>query len=198
MSPGAQAARMAGLQRRRRQEMGGFSYAEVIIVIAIIGMINGLTIAFTSSEWQRERVNGVALALGGWLEEVRGNALRKTSATTTAGGCVVTLSSLSGARSGTDLATVSPADCATSSTLLIPGVAGNPDRFNIASSNGGTITFTPRGSVTATSDADIRILLAGSGQMRCVRVSAILGLIRVGSNSAATTTADACSDYSHF
>ncbi|MFM7311795.1 MAG: Tfp pilus assembly protein FimT/FimU [Cyanobium sp.] len=190
--------------RRKGQRVGAsgdrnaFSLMELLIVVAIIGMINGLTIAFSGHEWQRERINSVALGLAGWLEEVRVNALRKTSDTATVGGCQVTVSTLTDAVAGTSVASVSPTDCASSPTFVIPGVSGNVDRYTIVNSNADTITFTPRGSVTATSDATINIQLVGTRQLRCVRVSSILGLIRIGNSTSAGSAADLCNDYSHF
>jgi Tfp pilus assembly protein FimT len=185
-------------RQRPRALPGGFSLLELLVVVAFIGMINGLTIALTGNEWQRERVNSVAVGLAGWLEEVRGNALRQTSDNPAAGGCVVTVSNLSNAAVGSVLATVSPSICAAEASFVIPGVTGSADRYDTASSDAATITFTPRGSVTSSNDAVVRILLRGSAQLRCVRVSAILGLVRVGSNGAASSTADACADYSRF
>lgn len=186
------------LRRRPRTGEASFSLMELMIVIAIIGMINGLTIALSGREWQRDRVNGVALGLASWLEEVRSNALRQISDTATSGGCVVTVNTLTNATTGIGLATVSPADCASKSTFVIPGITNNVDRFNIANTNADTIIFTPRGSVTASSDAVIRIYLVGSTQLRCVRVSSILGLIRVGSNGQASSVSSSCTDYTHF
>jgi len=168
------------------------------MVIAIIGLINGVTLALNSRDWQRERVNAAALGLAGWLEEVRGNALRETSDTPTAGGCVVTISSLVNAPAGSVLARVEPTRCASTARFEIPGVISNADGYDTATLNADTVTFTPRGSVTSSSDAVVKIFLRGSLQLRCVRVSAILGLIRVGSNAAASSSADSCSDYSRF
>ena len=168
------------------------------MVVAIIGLINGLTIALSSNDWQRERVNAVALGLAGWLEEVRGNALRQTSDTPSSGGCQVTVSTLTNATAGTTLASVTPSDCASPATVVFPGVTGNVDRYNTATTNAATIVFTPRGSVTSSTDAVVKIFLVGSRQLRCVRVSAILGLVRVGSNAAASSSADSCSDYTRF
>lgn len=168
-----------------------------MVVIAIIGLLNGLAVAFTGGEWQRERVNTVALGLAGWLEEVRGNALREISADPAAGGCVVSVSSLSNAVAGTSLASVVPTTCASTASFVITGVSSGGDRYDTAT-NAGTITFTPRGSVTTSTDAVVKIFLRGSRQLRCVRVSAILGLVRVGSNAAASSSADSCTDYSRF
>ena len=182
----------------------GFSITELLVVIAIIGLINGLSIAFSSGSWQRERVNAVAVGLAGWLEEVRSNALRQTSADPASGGCVISLppppatTPPSNAAAGTILASVSPASCASSSTFAIPGVSNGTDRYAIATTNASTITFTPRGSVTSSSDAVVNIHLQGSRQLRCVRVSSILGLIRIGNNSEATSSAASCSDYTRF
>jgi prepilin-type N-terminal cleavage/methylation domain-containing protein len=175
-----------------------FSLLELMVVIAIIGLINGLTIAFSGNEWQRERLNQASLGLAGWLEEVRGNALRETSDNPAAGGCVITVNNLSNATAGTALASVSPSTCASPATFVLPGVVNSADRYDTATSNAERIEFTPRGSVTSSSDAVVRIFLRGSRQLRCVRVSAILGLVRVGNNSAAASSADACTDYSRF
>lgn len=186
------------IPRPRRFQPVGFTLMELMVVVAIIGIINGLTIAFSSNEWQRERVNAAALALAGWLEEVRASALRETSDNPAAGGCVVSVSTLSNAAAGDVLASVSPASCASTVSLVLPGVINGSDRYDAATSNASTITFTPRGSVTSSTDAVVKIFLRGSRQLRCVRVSAILGLVRVGSNTAATSSADSCTDYSRF
>lgn len=175
-----------------------FSLLELMVVVAIIGMINGLTIAFSGREWEREKLNAVALGLAGWLEEIRGNALRQTSDTASSGGCVVTVNTLNNAAAGTTVASVSPTDCAKAPSFVLPGLTNNADRYNIANTNGATIVFTPRGSVTANTDAIVRIFLIGNTRLRCVSVSSILGLIRVGSNSQAASVAASCSDYTNF
>jgi prepilin-type N-terminal cleavage/methylation domain-containing protein len=182
---------------QQRQERAGFSITELMIVIAIIGVINGLAIVIGGNGWQRERVNTVALGLAGWLEEVRGNSLRQISDDPAAGGCVVSINSLSSAPVSTALASVSPSNCASNPSFAIPGATNTSDRYT-TSSSATTITFTPRGSVTSSSDTVVKIMLLRTSQLRCVRVSAILGLIRVGYNSSASSTADSCSDYSRF
>lgn len=184
--------------RRARSRLAAFSLTELMIVIAIIGLINGLTIAFTGRAWQRERINSVAVGLAGWLEEVRTNAMRETSETPTAGGCVVSVSSLVNAGADTALASVAPTTCASSATFRIPGVSGSSDRYDSATTNATTITFTPRGSVTNSVDGVVRIFLRGSRELRCVRVSAILGLVRVGSDSSATSSAGTCTNDVRF
>lgn len=196
--PQTRGRRGPGRPLRPPEGAASFSLLELMIVVAIIGMINGLTIAFSGREWEREKLNGVAVGLVGWLEEVRANALRQTSDIASSGGCVVTVNTLTNAAVGTRVASVSPTDCAKSASFIIPGITSNVDRYNIANSNAATIIFTPRGSVTSNTDAIIRIYLVGSTRLRCVSVSSVLGVIRVGSNSNATSVASSCTDYSHF
>ncbi|KEF41343.1 MAG: hypothetical protein ER33_11890 [Cyanobium sp. CACIAM 14] len=171
---------------------------ELMVVVVIIGILSGIVITASGNEWRRERVNTVALELAGWLEQVRGASLRATSATTSAGGCAITLSSLTSQPAGSTLASVSPTSCSPQSTFILSGVATSGDRYSTASTNGTSLIFTPRGSVITTNSAnvDIKILLDGTSLLRCVRVVATLGSIRIGRNDAATGIADSCPDAS--
>ena len=186
------------LTRPRVPVAAGLSTVELMLVVAIIGILSGVVITVSGNEWRRERVNTVALELAGWLEQVRGASLRETNSSVSAGGCVITLSNLTSQPAGSTLASVSPTSCSPQSTFILTGVSTSGDRYSTASTNGTSVTFTPRGSVLTTnsSNVDIKILLDGTSLMRCVRVVATLGSIRIGRNDTATGIASSCPDAS--
>lgn len=169
------------------------------MVVGVIGILSSIVIVNSATEWRRERVNTVAVELSGWLEQIRNSSLRETNAASASGGCAITLlSPLTNQPAGTTIATVAPTACSPESEFRIAGVASTSDRYTIASSNETSIIFTPRGSVItgSSADVDIRILLNGSSFMRCVRVTATLGAIRIGRNDSATGIASTCPDAS--
>lgn len=167
-----------------------FMLAELMITVVVIGILAAVTISLTGSEWRRERINTLAIDLAGWLEVIRNNSLKQTSSATTSGGCTVTFSALTAQAPGSILASVSPSNCAPESNFRIPGITGN-HAFSTAITNGGgagsnQIIFTPRGTSMNTQPIDLNMRLDGSTSLRCVRVSANLGLISIGNSESAS------------
>lgn len=177
----------------------GFTLAELMVTVAIIGILSSIALVFTGNEWRRERINTVAIELAGWLEEVRAASLRETNAVQSNGGCVVRLGSpgspgtaLNHVPAGTVLASVDPTLCrAPNPSFTISGFASTPDRYS-ATFSSPTATFTPRGSTTSTSDITIHLSLDGSVPLRCVQISSIVGMIRIGGDNAATGVDGTC------
>lgn len=169
-----------------------FMLAELMITVVVIGILAAATISLTASEWRRERINTLAIDLAGWLEVVRNNSLKQTSSVTTSGGCTVTFSSLTAQAPGSILASVSPTNCAPESDFRIPGISGNL-AFSTAITNGSgansnQIIFTPRGTSMNTQPINLNVRLDGTTSLRCVRVSANLGLISIGNSESASAS----------
>jgi Tfp pilus assembly protein FimT len=169
---------------------------ELMLTLALIGVVTGITVTLAGSEWRRERVNTVAIELASWLETIRQSSLRQPGHVP----CVVSFNTTSPVSNGAVLASVAPTTCSPQSSFTVSGLADNGDRFAVALSPASptSLSFSPRGSVSATADTDLRLLLLGTGQMRCVRLTATLGLIRIGSNSAAASTGAGCTTYAVY
>ncbi len=189
------------LKPPRPRAASGFTLAELMVTIAVIGIVFGITTTTIGSEWSRGRVNLVSQDLASWLEGVRSASTRQSGSTP----CIVTFNTTSPLAAGAEMARVSPAACAptspvsatvnTARAIVVPNIIGN-NTFAIAlnPSSPTTVTFTPRGSVSATADTDYRINF--NNQQRCVQLTATLGLLRIGSGSVAP--GNACTTFNAF
>lgn len=170
---------------------GGFTVTELMVIVALIGILAAVTIPLGLPFWRRERVNSLATEFAGWLGEIAKHPERGGTA------CTVTLNPPGSFAPGAALASVSPASCAPNSTFRIPASFGQDD-FSVGASitSPYTFTFTPRGAMSSASDIQIRFAVASNRPVRCVRISGTLGLIRMGRNDSSSNTSTACTDFS--
>ena len=84
----------------------GYTITELLVIVAVLGIIGSVVLnGIGSREWQRRRVNAVAVELNGWMEAVRRAALKGT-------GCEITLIINTPIRSGGEIARASPVSTA--------------------------------------------------------------------------------------
>jgi prepilin-type N-terminal cleavage/methylation domain-containing protein len=178
-------------QRSRAAINKGFSLSELLIVTAIVGIFAGLAINIGIRQWQRERVNGMAVQLAGWIETVRRASLRGTS-------CAITVAS--GDVSANDVVAQTSDDddvagdnnCLDSNPLRVN--ANSNMAFSLTSSPEGAFGYTPRGTFWSTSSpVVITLTLSSGGPSRCVQISGLLGVVEVGKSSGGS-----CSTGSRF
>lgn len=193
------------LQKRLlHQRISGFTLIELMLTASLIGLVLSIGVYTVGREWRRERVNTVAIEYADWLEAIRAASIRQPGSTP----CVITFTATTGALAeNAELARVAPASCAPTSpdsannasarAFLIRSLRSSSDTYTVALNPPSltTLTFSPRGTVSATADTDMRIQLTGTTDMRCVRLTATIGLIRIGSGS---TTASDCTSYTVY
>jgi len=178
----------------------GFSLSELLIVTAIVGIFAGLAINIGIRQWQRERVNGMAVQLAGWIETVRRASLRGTSCATSLRGTSCAITVTSGNVSANDIVAQTSDDdavagdnnCLDSDPLRVN--ANSNMAFSLSSSPEGTFGYTPRGTFwSASSPVVITLTLSSGGPSRCVQISGLLGVVEVGKSSSGS-----CSTGSRF
>lgn len=169
---------------KMRKPFKGFTIVELMVAVAIIGILSGLMIEAGISDWRRERVNTVAVELAGWLEAVRRAALKGTS-------CAVQLKV--GGGSTSDLAggaTLATSTCTGVSTLPITTIT--PGQVFRVKASPSSWSFSPLGTLHLPDGASgtVSIFIAlkdGQAPIRCVQLEGLMGVIRVGRASDFTT-----------
>lgn len=173
----------------------GFSLAEMIVVVAILGILSAIAIPSFFFILQRERIQSVALEVAGWLEQVRNAAADEVSASGTGGGCEVTFGSSGILAANGQLATVNT-DCSVPTPILNVSDGVQQNTISVIVSGDNPIIFTPRGMWINTAGVpgtsfQISMTLSGFGSpLRCVRLSPVLGAVEIGrpQNNSATCT----------
>lgn len=166
--------------RRRLRSRRGFTVMELMIIVAIIGILSSVVIDAGLREWRREQVNAVVVQLAGWLQSVRRGALKGNS-------CAVSLaaSSIPGLyASGDALAQVS--SCGGISDLRLSGLRAD-QRFSVELLHAADdrVTFTPAGTLSPPPLPEqpivIRVALQGHPESgRCLQLEGLLGALDVG------------------
>lgn len=160
-----------------------------MITIAVIGIVSGTLITASGSEWRRQRVNSAAQELAGWLSQVRTASQRLTGS-----GCLVSFSNSGTYRPGDVIAQIKAnTSCIgriPENVVRVPGILGN-ETYSF-SANTSELQFTPRGTSTNTNAVTIGITLTNQAPQRCIEVSPLVAMIRIGRNDSSSSSAGIC------
>lgn len=182
-----------------KSKIHGFSLVELLITVAILGILSSIAVNVTLGEIDRVKVNSAQISLAGWLQVVQRSALLQKSSQINEGGCQVSFpNSFTNQSNNAEIANVTPAACSPNPSLLLEVLNLGNSKIS-ASFSSQNITFTPRGTMLNTADispiAEIRILIDRATLLRCVRLSGLAGVIEIGSKGTGSSLSDQCSDY---
>ena len=164
----------------------GFTLLELMVVASIIVLVSAIVVPISRAPYRRDVLNDATLRLEAWLLEVS----RKPNAEGQP--CTVTFSTGSNRSGGAQLASVSPTSCATEAVLSLPTAQGQT--FSVGATSN-TVVFTRRNSTTSTSNVDVKLATSSLTALRCVRVVAISGLLRVGRNNSSADVSQTCNSW---
>lgn len=191
----------------------GFTLTELILVVAILAVLWGMIVPAGIDSYRTQQVNAAVTDMAGWLDEVR------ASTDTSNVSCRVTITTTGTLRAQSVVATataITPGTtatapgilCGSGNPLLLPGIGGTGSYSVATSFTNNQFYFTQRGAIstdntagigksTGTTDANlsIRISADGAPPIRCIRLTGMLGLVRLGSNSTTGSTASDCTTW---
>jgi len=191
----------------------GFTLFELMVTIAVLGIVSGLVIPAGINAYRTQRSNAAVSELAGWLNEVRASTDSKnvscrvsiTTGTLRSQDVIATATAIT---PGTTTAAPGVV-CGSGNQLRMPG-AGGSSSFSVGTSfTANAFYFTQRGAISIDNTAglakstgtnndnnlSIRISADGQPPMRCVRLTGMLGLVRIGSNSTTGGTTNDCTSW---
>lgn len=170
---------MPSLYRRHQSVHQGFTLMELMVTMAVAGILSGIALSSMSQPWRRQRLDTAAKELTAWLEQRRIQAIQTSS------NCIISINA-----SQAQLAAASDNSCGEFGLLDLRNSTTNSQSLNLNSTDDvDELLFTPRG--TSTTAAELSLRLPGESRQRCINITSPLGLIRLGQRSSAS---DAC-DY---
>lgn len=188
------------LSSKYTTQAAGFTLAEIIITIAIVGILSTIAVGSYTRITEREKVNALTINLAAWIDQVR-------KASTLGSGCMATInkeiaadSTIASAwitsnnetkierQSCTPLLSMSDISALSSSGI------GYRVTSNIMTEDQTQILFTPRGTLIMPSDKssiDLVVQLAPSGPSRCISIKDLIANITISKG-------ESCGDQERF
>jgi len=174
----------SGLKKSGRE---GFSLLELVVVIAIIGLVVSKVASTGADVYRRDLLNQAITDLQSWLLEVR------TSPDKNGISCTVVFNTGSNLAGNTAMATVTSSNssipCASTSSVRLPAAGGLTFTVSAQGPTGfsNTVIFTRRSATTATTNVEVGIAISRLTGLRCLRLLPVSGLLRLARNNSTST-----------
>ncbi|MFM7466060.1 MAG: hypothetical protein ACKO28_11445 [Cyanobium sp.] len=137
-----------------------------------------------------------------WVESIRKAALN------TDGGCEITVANLSQAADGTQLASVrnlnaNDTPCSKNRSTFLFRASATAEQLSSEATTA-VFVFTPRGTILGASaqalpdQVEVRLALRSINNLRCIRLSGLLGALQIGSHSSTSDVGTSCTAYARF
>lgn len=181
----------------------GSTLIELMIGIAIIGILSAFTLNISARWIAVHRLRSVAREAEAWIEEVRQNAAKLVSSDPDQGGCALTFEPGDAKNSQSTLISAGT-DCGSTLALRATSLGLAPSQYQfdyrvdgINASGASGVRFTPRGSLVTpivsnnAQDVVLRFYNDNAGLI-CVRIGAILGLVTTVEAPSANSVTSGC------
>ena len=162
--------------RSMSRDANGFTLIELMVVVALIGLISGIALPSFLSTWEDERLNATTKITVAWLDDLRRRAIQNSVP------CRATWD-----LTNSSLSAQCDHETDPSGSLYLKSQISNSENLAVSlrSSDPTIWIFTPRGTSTTDAEATFTLVGSSSDPGRCLRVMAPLGLIRAAKRTPA-------------
>ena len=151
------------------RDANGFTLIELMVVVALIGLISGIALPSFLSNWEDERLNATTKITVAWLDDLRRRAIQNSVP------CRATWD-----LTNSSLSAQCDHETDPSGNLYLKSEISNSENLSVSlrTSDPTIWIFTPRGTSTTDAEATFKLTGSRSDPGRCFRETAPLGLIR--------------------
>ena len=161
-----------------QSEAHGFTLLELLVVVAILGVIGGLGLPVMIHNYKKAQLNDLTSGLAGWLQEVRSAALKGSSCEVLISNGTITGSGAVARLGGAPI----PETCKGPNNPYLLSESALGRTYEITATPN-SFWFTPRWTKFPSTDVLITIRMTDDGLARCIKLNGLFGNLEMGNAS---------------